>query len=93
MYHNFINPKKIIDMENQNPIPDRPFLVRSYLKQDLAQLYFPQLSPASALKKLRKWISFNPELHRRLYSGREGRNDQSFSHRQVQLLVDYLEEP
>lgn len=80
-------------MEHQNELPAHPFVARAYLKQELAQLYFPQLSPASALKKLRKWISFNPELHRRLYSGREGRNDQSFSHRQVLLLVEYLEEP
>lgn len=69
------------------------FSIRSYLKVDLAQLYFPTLSPASALKKLRKWIALNPELNLRMYEGPEGRNDQSYSHRQVALLVKYLEEP
>lgn len=79
-------------MDN-NTEKEASFLIRSYLKVELAQLYFPTLSPASALKKLRKWITSNPELHRHMAEGLEGRNDQSYSHRQVALLVQYLEEP
>ena len=62
-------------------------------KTEFAQLYFPCLSAEAALKKLRKWIAVNPELHRQLYGGREGKNDQTFSKRQVQLLIDFLEAP
>lgn len=81
-------------MDNTTPVsPEYSFPIRSYLKVELAQLYFPTLSPASALKKLRKWIALNPELHRLLSEGLEGRNDQSYSHRQVTLLVKYLEAP
>ena len=62
-------------------------------RAEFAQLYFPCLSAEAALKKLRKWIAVNPELHRQLYGGREGKNDQTFSKRQVQLLIDFLEAP
>lgn len=69
------------------------FVIKSYLKSELAQLYFPYLTSAAALKKLRKWISANDDLHRRLYSGCEGKNDQTFSRRQVAVLVAVLDPP
>lgn len=69
------------------------FVIQSYLKSELAQMYSPNLSPAGAMNKLGIWIRHNPELHRLLYNGREGKNDITFSIRQVSLLVEYLEEP
>ncbi|MBQ8673269.1 MAG: DUF4248 domain-containing protein [Bacteroides sp.] len=72
---------------------EHPFTPRTYLKKELAQLYAPHLHPETALKKLHRWLRLNPELHRRLYNGREGRNDQFFSKRQVLLIIEYLGEP
>ncbi len=69
------------------------FEIKAYLKSDLAQLYFPCLSFEAALRKLRRWINFNPDLHHELYEGPEGKNDQIFSKRQVAVLVKYLERP
>ena len=69
------------------------FEIKAYLKSDLAQLYFPCLSAEAALRKLRRWINFNPSLHPELYEGPEGKNDQIFSKRQVAVLVKYLERP
>ena len=69
------------------------FEIKAYLKSDLAQLYFPCLSAEAALRKLRRWINFNPSLHHELYEGPEGKNDQIFSKRQVAVLVRYLERP
>ena len=69
------------------------FQIRAYLKSDLALLYFPCLSSEAALRKLRRWINFNPSLHRELYDGPEGKNDQIFSRRQVAILVRYLDAP
>ena len=69
------------------------FEIKAYLKSDLAQLYFPCLSAEAALRKLRRWINFNPSLHHELYEGPEGKNDQIFSKRQVAGLVKYLERP
>jgi F-type H+-transporting ATPase subunit gamma len=40
------------------------FEIKAYLKSDLALLYFPCLSSEAALRKLRRWINFNPSLHR-----------------------------
>ena len=69
------------------------FQIRAYLKSDLALLYFPCLSSEAALRKLRRWINFNPSLHRELYDGPEGKNDRIFSRRQVAILVRYLDAP
>lgn len=69
------------------------FEIKAYLKSDLAQLYFPCLSAEAALRKLRRWINFNPSLHHELYEGPEGKNDQIFSKRQVAVLVKYLDQP
>ena len=79
--------------EDKKETPEDKFEIKAYLKTEFAQLYFPCLSAEAALKKLRKWIAVNPELHRQLYGGREGKNDQTFSKRQVQLLIDVLEAP
>ena len=69
------------------------FEVKAYLKSDLAQLYFPCLSFEAALRKRRRRINFNPDLHHELYEGPEGKNDQIFSKRQVAVLVKYLDAP
>ena len=69
------------------------FEIKAYLKSDLALLYFPCLSSEAALRKLRRWINFNPSMHRELYDGPEGKNDQIFSRRQVAILVRYLDAP
>ncbi len=70
------------------------FEYRAYLKKELARLYFPDVSDDEcALKKLRRWIHRNASLYRELYDGPEGRNDQAFSRRQVEVIVKYLEEP
>ncbi len=69
------------------------FVVRPYRKSDFARLYFPDLSPRCALRKLHRWISRSPSLEEAVYGGPEGRNDQSFSRRQVELLVRHFDVP
>jgi len=69
------------------------FEIKAYLKSELALLYFPCFSSEAALRKLRRWINFNADLHRDLYNGPEGKNDQLFSKRQVTVLVRYLDMP
>ena len=89
---NSMNLKKYTNTETVFP-EESGSEVRAYLKSDLAQLYFPCLSSEAALRKLRRWINFNPSLHRELYDGPEGKNDQLFSRRQVAILVKYLDAP
>lgn len=70
------------------------FRIHVYSKVELAQLYSPHLSPQGALRKLQKWIRRNPALSRELYEGGlEGKNEQAFSKRQVEVLVRYLDTP
>ena len=75
------------------PADEAPFAIRPYLKVDLARLYSPGLADRTAMNRLNRWIRHNRELHDRLSSGREGKNDICFSLRQVRLLVEYLGEP
>ncbi len=75
--------------ESENPLLE----IKSYYKKTLAHFYFPDISEEYALRKLRGWIQYNPALHRELYDGPEGQNDQSFSRRQVKVLIKYLGEP
>lgn len=72
---------------------EEEFRIRVYLKTELAQLYSPHLTPEAALRKMQKWIRHNVPLHEELYSGKEGKNEQAFSKRQVEILVKYLDPP
>ena len=72
---------------------DEKFVIKPYLKSELAEMYSPHLTTAGAMNKLNGWIRKNPELYSQMYNGREGRKDVSYSTRQVRLIVAYLDEP
>ena len=69
------------------------FEIRSYLKTELAQLYHPHLPSAYAMNKLRSWIRRCPELYTQMYSHGEGKNDHSYTRRQVKLIIEFLDVP
>ena len=87
----------IMKTEPTAPLPieedKAPFAVRPYRKTELARLYFPELRPRCALKKLNRWIERNKKLSEELYAGPEGRNESTFSRRQVKLIVGCFDEP
>ena len=73
---------------------EAPFEPRACLNEERARRYNPCVSPRTAMNKLGAWIRHNKELHHRLYEeGPEGKNDITFSLRQVRLLLEYLGEP
>ncbi|TRX46831.1 DUF4248 domain-containing protein [Bacteroides sp. HF-5092] len=72
---------------------EEPFVIRPYLKSELAHLYNPYVPLAYAMRKMREWIRNNKELYDAMYSGGEGKNDHAYSARQVRLIVRYLDEP
>ena len=74
-------------------IAEEPFVIRPYLKSDLAHLYNPYVPLVYAMRKMREWIRNNKELYDAMYSGGEGKNDHAYSARQVRLIVRYLDEP
>ena len=67
--------------------------IRSYTKQELAQLYFPTASPEAAQKRLYRWINRNPELMAELNVSNTSKNAKYWSRHQVEKIVDYLDEP
>lgn len=72
---------------------EETFVIRPYLKSELAHLYNPHLPLIYAMQKFRGWIKNNQKLYEAMYSGSEGKNDHAYSTRQVRLIVKYLDEP
>lgn len=69
------------------------FKVSKYGRTELAQLYSPDISPASAWSKLKKWIELSPGLTERLQSLGYNGTTRSFTPAQVQAIVNALGEP
>jgi len=67
--------------------------IRSYPKQELAQLYFPGALPHSAVNRLTSWIRRCQPLSDRLAACNMSKHSKFYSARQVALIVEYLGEP
>lgn len=69
------------------------FTLREYGRSELASCYSPGISPLSAWKKLKSWISHSPGLDDRLAQAGYDRRQRTFTPRQVSLIVDAIGEP
>jgi len=69
------------------------FIIRSYHKIDLAQMYSPDVKADSAARKMRRWINRNAELKRRLEEIQINALNHTYTPRQVAILVEFLGEP
>ena len=67
--------------------------MKSYLKVELARMYFPMLSAELAMQRLRRWIHKNPELETELSKCHVSKNADFYSRKQVSLIVEYFDEP
>ena len=67
--------------------------LRSYTKQELALLYFPDSSPVVASAHLMRWIQRNPDLMKKLYQSGYGKNHKEFTPMQVSYILFFLGEP
>lgn len=67
--------------------------IRSYSKQELAMLYFPDSDPRTATCHLMRWINRNPTLIQELKATGYYRNSKYFTTRQVCTILDYLGDP
>ena len=72
---------------------EEAFVVKSYFKADLAHMYLPNLPLVYAMRKFRYWIRSNKELYALIFQAGEGKNDHSYSRRQVRLIIQYLDIP
>lgn len=65
----------------------------SMTKQELAQLYAPDLTPHAAVNRLTRWIAYNPKLSDALLRTGYRKTLRRLSPRQVELIVRHLGEP
>ena len=70
-----------------------PFPLHIYRKQELAMIYFPDLSKEAASRNLRRWIEHCSELSKSLQEIGYDKNRKFFLRNEVQLIVYYLGEP
>ena len=67
--------------------------LRSYDKAELALLYFPKSDAKVALYRLNRWIKNIPELTTSLRECHVAKCAKYFSRHQVELIIEYLDEP
>lgn len=67
--------------------------IRSYTKQELALLYFPDSSPVVASAHLMRWIQRIPDLMHKLHECGYGKNHKEFTPMQVSHIFFFLGEP
>ena len=67
--------------------------LRSYTKQELARLYFPDATPAVASAHLMRWIQRIPDLLQKLAATGYGKNCKEFTPMQVSYILYFLGEP
>lgn len=69
------------------------FKIRTYGRTELAQLYFPDLCPQAAFRKLNQWIDFHPTLRIELRALVPSDKVRTYTPAQVQLIYHALGEP
>lgn len=72
---------------------EKPFVLRIYRKQELAMLYFPDLSKEAASRNLRRWIHHCSQLNQDLLDIGYDKYRKFFLRNEVKLIVSYLGEP
>jgi hypothetical protein len=72
---------------------DQIFTIRTYGFGELAQMYFPAVSPKTASTNLNNWIRAAPELREALYEAGRRPGFKILSPAQVRLIVEVLGEP
>ena len=69
------------------------FVIRAYGRTELAQCYFPNLSPQSAYRKLDSWFDYHPTLRDRLRSASTNPHSLVYMPVQLRMIVEALGEP
>lgn len=73
---------------------EKQFQIRTYGYNELAQLYFPFVTPHSATVMFRRWILRNQNLLSSLHAiGDPIAHQKTLTPRQVQIIVEFLGEP
>ncbi|MCD8167433.1 MAG: DUF4248 domain-containing protein [Bacteroides sp.] len=71
----------------------KEFRIKSYGWQELACLYKPDISPASASKRLRYWVNKKKSMKEELLAEGWTPDCRTLTPREVQIIVNGLGEP
>ena len=72
---------------------DTPFEIRAYSKKELALLYFPTSTHATAVSHLKVWLRRCAPLWAELEATGYDKHTKCFTPLQVRLIVKYLGDP
>ena len=84
--------KQMTEKEKQNS-EEKPFVVRSYTKIELALLYCPGREPATALQSLYRWMRKCAPLRTELQQYGYDKHRHSFLKREVEIIRKHLGDP
>ena len=78
---------------NKETMEHSEFVVKCYNKQELAQMYFPDLTIRASVNKLRRWMRRCKPLMNEILSTDFHPKTKAFSVREVRLITYYLGKP
>ena len=67
--------------------------IRSYAKQELACMYFPEATPHTAVNRLTRWIRRCRPLRQQIRDCQLSKHAKFFTPKEVALIIEYLGEP
>ncbi|EJX08437.1 hypothetical protein EVA_03455 [gut metagenome] len=78
---------------NEGLTADEEWEVHPYSKRELAMAYAPEISPTSAVNRLKLWIHHHRALYEALQQSGYQDRQRLFNSRQVELIFQYLGKP
>jgi len=74
-------------------IMEKDFVIRTYGFNELAQQYFPNITPKSASRMFRNWITSNSNLAEILTELKWRKGLKYFTPKQVKAIIEHLDPP
>ncbi|GCB36870.1 DUF4248 domain-containing protein [Bacteroides faecalis] len=72
---------------------EKPFIIKTYKKKELACLYNPNITPRCAIRMFTKWIKMNNELYTQLIATGYNTRTRTFNPLQVKIITNILDIP
>lgn len=79
--------------EEKKEITEKKFEYRTYIKSELAGLYYPAATSKVSLGMFNRWIRFNKKLQQELTDACYKSSRHSLTPLEVRIIVKYLGEP
>lgn len=80
-------------INGQKEQTEQEFRLRTYKKNELAMMYFPDVSKAAASRNFRRWIRNCPPMMKELDEMGYDKNRQYLLKAEVEVIVKHLGEP